>query len=351
MVRLSIEDSQGPCDCPRGQATPLTARSTPTRPALAGSLRKCYTQSVRLSFSRRLPALVVGTVLVALLLGGEAWGCSYCAMTVVIDRFPFAPLWLAGFLVWGALKLSRKKDLTLRQTLGVSGGVGLGFGLLTIVPVLVYVAALAIAVWVLRLACDAVRGMALADWRKQRSASFRWIAIAGLAASVPLCYRLYGTPTMLVQRLGDPMMAPRAREGLLLLHDAGCDVSPLLLQGLDGEGHYWIQASGSYRRGQAVELLGDLRDARAVPHLTAIIQMSQPDVFSTGPALKALGTIRTREAIDALIAEARTGSMATTYYGGRALASSLKMATGQDFDTDWPRWRAWWRAHRPLSGS
>lgn len=271
--------------------------------------------------------------------------CAACATEVVVNHAPFLPIWGVCCLIWLAssfestgifagrarLRGLRTEGVNAKSPLVVFGVIGLVGVALAASPLSVLVLALAVLAWPLWLGASAMRRVDSRGW------------LAAVVLVVPLALWIWNTPGMLVQRLGSGRMAEDASYEIMRRANAGEDMMPYLLQGLQGDGHYWIQSSAAQRQANIFALLPLFHDSIVIP--TVKKTMEGGDVLIADPGIACLGSVGGQDAALAIVDYA-----AGHQYATKSAVDALRHLTGKDFGEDWPRWRTLLRAH-PLNVS
>ncbi len=95
--------------------------------------------------------------------------------------------------------------------------------------------------------------------------------------------------------------------------------------------------------------LGDIGDPKAIPHLSKNLWNQKDGLAGIQAAqakIDALGNIRSKKSVDALIGMLYVGGRGAMAAVSRSLTKSLEKLTGQKFGWDRDRWRDWWKKNK-----
>jgi hypothetical protein len=129
------------------------------------------------------------------------------------------------------------------------------------------------------------------------------------------------------------VLAGTVAVSLLAIRRGGRHVSPRIVEGL--------KSDDAERVGKSLRALTESEDPVAVPQALPLLRSDDAYVWIN--AALYLGAVRRPEAVPYLI-KAGLKKCEWAYSGAR---KSLTAITGQDFGTDFPRWREWWEKTNP----
>ena len=118
------------------------------------------------------------------------------------------------------------------------------------------------------------------------------------------------------------------------------------MNGLAGHGNYWLQSSDETREVNILDLMRQLHDPRGISSAARLLQTGSPDLL-VKPAVRYLAEIGGPESVDMLISVGQSHSSRFE----DDIREALQKVTGQDFGTDWERWRSWQRGQSIRSGA